>query len=60
MKMRWKILTAFWFTRSKLCRSLQTCADLRGGEADTLRKGVGKKKPEVMKALKKDFIEGAL
>jgi len=31
-----------------------------GGQADTLRKGVAKKKPEVLKALKKDFIEGAL
>lgn len=31
-----------------------------GGQADTLRKGVAKKKPEVLAALKKDFIEGAL
>ena len=31
-----------------------------GGQADTLRKGIAKKKPEVLKALKKDFIEGAL
>jgi DNA polymerase-3 subunit alpha len=30
-----------------------------GGQADTLRKGVAKKKPEVLEALKKDFIEGA-
>jgi DNA polymerase-3 subunit alpha len=31
-----------------------------GGQADTLRKGVAKKKPEVLAALKRDFIEGAL
>ncbi len=31
-----------------------------GGQADTLRKGVAKKKPEVLAALKKDFIEGAI
>ena len=31
-----------------------------GGQADTLRKGVAKKRPEVLEALKKDFIEGAL
>jgi DNA polymerase-3 subunit alpha len=31
-----------------------------GGQADTLRKGVAKKKPEVLEALKKDFINGAL
>ena len=31
-----------------------------GGQADTLRKGVAKKRPEVLAALKKDFIDGAL
>ncbi len=31
-----------------------------GGQADTLRKGVAKKRPEVLAALKKDFIEGAM
>ncbi len=31
-----------------------------GGQADTLRKAIGKKKPEVMAAMKKDFIEGAI
>lgn len=31
-----------------------------GGQADTLRKGVAKKKPEVLAALKRDFINGAL
>jgi DNA polymerase-3 subunit alpha len=31
-----------------------------GGQADTLRKGVAKKKPEVLAALKKDFIDGAI
>ncbi len=31
-----------------------------GGQADTLRKGVAKKKPEILAALKKDFIEGAI
>jgi DNA polymerase-3 subunit alpha len=31
-----------------------------GGQADTLRKGVAKKKPEVLAALKKDFISGAI
>ena len=31
-----------------------------GGQADTLRKAIGKKIPEVMKKMKKDFIEGAI
>lgn len=31
-----------------------------GGQADTLRKGVGKKIPEVLAKLKTDFIEGAI
>jgi DNA polymerase III subunit alpha len=30
-----------------------------GGQADTLRKGVAKKKPEVLAKMKVDFIEGA-
>lgn len=31
-----------------------------GGQADTLRKGIGKKIPEVLAKLKTDFIEGAI
>jgi DNA polymerase-3 subunit alpha len=31
-----------------------------GGQADTLRKGIGKKIPEVLAKMKKDFIEGAI
>jgi len=31
-----------------------------GGQADTLRKAIGKKIPEVMKKLKEDFIEGGV
>ncbi|HEU5004620.1 MAG TPA: DNA polymerase III subunit alpha [Candidatus Saccharimonadales bacterium] len=31
-----------------------------GGQADTMRKAIGKKIPEVMKKLKKDFIEGGV
>ena len=31
-----------------------------GGQADTLRKAVAKKKPEVMARVKQDFIEGAI
>lgn len=31
-----------------------------GGQADTLRKAIGKKNPEVMAKLKADFIEGAI
>lgn len=31
-----------------------------GGQADTLRKAIGKKDPEVMKKLKNEFIEGAI
>ena len=31
-----------------------------GGQADTLRKGVAKKKPEVLAKMKKDFVEGAI
>ena len=31
-----------------------------GGQADTLRKAIGKKNPQVMAKLKSDFIEGAI
>lgn len=31
-----------------------------GGQADTLRKGIGKKIPEVIAKMKQDFIEGAI
>ncbi len=31
-----------------------------GGEADTLRKGIGKKIPEVMKKMGKQFVDGAV
>lgn len=31
-----------------------------GGQADTLRKGIGKKIPEVIAKMKKDFVEGAI
>jgi DNA polymerase-3 subunit alpha len=31
-----------------------------GGQADTLRKGIGKKNPEVLAKLKNEFIEGAI
>lgn len=31
-----------------------------GGQADTLRKGIGKKIPEVLGRMKQDFIEGAI
>jgi DNA polymerase-3 subunit alpha len=31
-----------------------------GGQADTMRKAIGKKIPEVMKKLKKDFVEGGV
>lgn len=31
-----------------------------GGQADTLRKGIGKKIPEVLAKMKKEFIEGAI
>ncbi|MDB5178773.1 MAG: dnaE [Patescibacteria group bacterium] len=31
-----------------------------GGQADTLRKGVAKKKPEVLAKMKKEFVEGAI
>jgi DNA polymerase-3 subunit alpha len=31
-----------------------------GGQADTLRKGIGKKIPEVMAKMKKEFIDGAV
>ncbi len=35
-------------------------AGFSGGQADTLRKGIGKKIPEVLAKLKNDFIEGAI
>ena len=31
-----------------------------GGQADTLRKAIGKKKRDVMAKMKKDFIEGTV
>jgi len=31
-----------------------------GGQADTLRKGIGKKIPEVIAKMKQDFVEGAI
>ncbi|MBI2798221.1 DNA polymerase III subunit alpha [Candidatus Saccharibacteria bacterium] len=42
---------------------MQLAKDLSGftgGQADTLRKGIGKKIPEVLAKMKKDFIEGAI
>lgn len=42
---------------------MQISKDLCGfssGQADTLRKGIGKKIPEVLAKLKNDFIEGAI
>ena len=35
-------------------------AGFTGGQADTLRKGIGKKIPEVLKKLKDEFINGAV
>lgn len=42
---------------------MQLATDLcgfSGGQADTLRKGIGKKIPEVLAKMKKEFIEGAI
>lgn len=42
---------------------MQLATDLcgfTGGQADTLRKGIGKKIPEVLAKMKKEFIEGAI
>jgi len=42
---------------------MQIAKDLSGftgGQADTLRKGIGKKIPEVLAKMKKEFIEGAI
>ncbi|MBX4188836.1 DNA polymerase III subunit alpha, partial [Candidatus Saccharibacteria bacterium] len=39
--------------------SIEMCG-FTGGQADTLRKAIGKKIPEVMKKLKNEFIEGGI
>jgi DNA polymerase-3 subunit alpha len=39
--------------------SIDLCG-FTGGQADTLRKGIGKKDPKVLAKLKNDFIEGAV
>lgn len=39
--------------------SIEMCG-FTGGQSDTLRKAIGKKQVEVMKKMKKDFIEGAV
>lgn len=38
----------------------QELAGFTKGQSDTLRKGVGKKKPEILKALRGDFVEGCM
>lgn len=42
---------------------MQLATDLcgfTGGQADTLRKGIGKKNPQVLAKMKKEFIDGAI
>jgi DNA polymerase-3 subunit alpha len=47
-------------TQEQVMQISKEMCGFTGGQADTLRKAIGKKIPEVMKKLKKDFIEGAI
>jgi len=46
--------------QEQVMRIAQDLCGFTGGQADTLRKAIGKKKRDVMAKLKKDFIEGAI
>jgi DNA polymerase-3 subunit alpha len=47
-------------TQEQVMQISKEMCGFTGGQADTLRKAIGKKIPEVMKKLKNDFIEGAI
>lgn len=47
-------------TQEQVMQISKDMCGFTGGQADTLRKAIGKKNPEVMKKLKEDFIKGAI
>lgn len=47
-------------TQEQVMQISKEMCGFTGGQADTLRKAIGKKIPEVMAKLKKDFIEGGI
>lgn len=47
-------------TQEQVMQISKEMCGFTGGQADTLRKAIGKKIPEVMKKLKEEFIEGAI
>ena len=51
--------TASWPTRSRSCASASELAGFTLGEADLLRKAMGKKNPAMMQAQREKFVAGA-
>lgn len=47
-------------TQEQVMQISKEMCGFSGGQADTLRKAIGKKIPEVMKKMKSEFIEGAI
>jgi DNA polymerase-3 subunit alpha len=47
-------------TQEQVMQISKEMCGFTGGQADTLRKAIGKKIPEVMRKMKKEFIEGAI
>lgn len=47
-------------TQEQVMQISKEMCGFTGGQADTLRKAIGKKIPEVMRKMKADFIEGAI
>lgn len=47
-------------TQEQVMQISKEMCGFTGGQADTLRKAIGKKIPEVMKKMKAEFIEGAI
>lgn len=47
-------------TQEQVMQISKEMCGFSGGQADTLRKAIGKKIPEVMKKMKAEFIEGAI
>jgi DNA polymerase-3 subunit alpha len=49
-----------WVYQEQIMKASQILAGFSPGEADTLRKAIGKKKKEVMQEMKEKFIRGAV
>jgi len=49
-----------WVYQEQIMKASQILAGFTPGEADTLRKAIGKKKKEVMEEMKEKFINGAV